>query len=152
VEIRQAEIDDVAGIAPLFDAYRMFYQQASDLKLATHFLTERIQQGESVIFIAQDDNGDYLGFVQLYPTFSSVSAQRLWILNDLYIVPNARGHKVATGLLNQARAYAIQTRAKGITLSTARINLPAQRLYESFGYIKDADYFDYFLPTQGLSN
>jgi len=76
----RATLDDLDGLAALFDAYRVFYRQAADRALARAFIEERLQRGESVIFIARDAAGEAVGFTQLYPAFSSVSARRIWIL------------------------------------------------------------------------
>ncbi len=88
--IKQASTQDLRILSPLFDAYRQFYHQDSDLALAETFLKERIDNKESVIFLATDDQGKGLGFTQLFPTFSSVSAQRSWVLNDLFVADHAR--------------------------------------------------------------
>jgi len=71
-------------IVGLIDAYRQFYKQSSDVASAYEFLKERFSHGESVIFLAFE--GDQaLGFTQLYPSFSSVSMARVFILNDLFV-------------------------------------------------------------------
>lgn len=143
--IERATIDDVTEIAKLFNAYRVFYKQHDDLALATEFLTERINNSQSVIFYAKDTDGKYIGFTQLYPSFCSVSAQRTWILYDLYVAEDVRGNGIGTNLLNRAREFAEETIAKEILLETARSNVKAQKLYESLGYEKDTEYFSYFL-------
>lgn len=141
---RQAGAADAESIAPLFDAYRRFYRQASDLPLALAFVRERLAQAESVIFVAQDERGRTIGFTQLYPSFSSVSARRIWILNDLFVLPDARGKGVAHRLLNTAKDHAVATGAKRLLLSTAHDN-PAQKLYESLGYEYDHAFRHYSL-------
>jgi ribosomal protein S18 acetylase RimI-like enzyme len=143
--IERATIDDVTEIAKLFNAYRVFYKQHDDLVLATEFLAKRINNSESVIFYAKDTDGKYVGFTQLYPSFCSVSAQRTWILYDLYVAEDVRGNGIGTNLLNRAREFAEETMAKEILLETARSNVKAQKLYESLGYEKDTEYFSYFL-------
>ena len=145
IVIERATIDDVPEIAKLFDAYRVFYKQRDDMLLATEFLTERINNSESVIFYAKDVAGNYVGFTQLYPSFCSVATQRTWILYDLFVVEEVRGNGIGTNLLNRAREFAEQTSAKEIVLETARSNLTAQKLYESLGYEKDTEFFSYSL-------
>ena len=145
VIIAQAGLQDVEKIAKLFNAYRIFYQQESDLGLAQQFIQARLTDNESVIFYARDEQGHYLGFTQLYPNFSSVSAQRTWVLNDLYVSEAARGAGLGRQLLNRAKAFATATKAKGIALETAESNIGAQKLYESLGYKKSSGFFGYFL-------
>lgn len=144
--IRQAEISDVAAVAPLFDAYRQFYQRPSDLALARAFIAERLARGESVIFLAERD-GRAVGFVQLYPVFSSTARRprRLWLLNDLYVAPEARQGGVGRALMARARRLAEETDACGLELATARTNLIGQRLYESEGYRRDDVFLRYEL-------
>ena len=145
MEITQVTTAELEAVVPLFDNYRVFYGQASDLDVARSFLAERIEKSESVILLAKDDEGQPVGFTQLYPSFSSVSAARTWVLNDLYVIDELRGQGIGRQLLNAARDYAVSTKAKGISLQTARDNTNAQKLYESVGYVKNTDYFSYFL-------
>ena len=144
--VRQAGAEDVDLVAPLFDAYRQFYAQPSDLALARAFLAERLTRGESVIFVAERD-GRPVGFVQLYPLFSSTAARprRLWLLNDLYVAPEARNGGVGRALMDRARQLAQATDAVGLELATARTNVRAQRLYESLGYRIDEHFLRYEL-------
>lgn len=148
ITIQQANVSDVPAIAPLFDAYRIFYQQESDIELANIFLTERLQKQQSIIFFAVEMHDEVLGFIQLFPSFSSVSAKRLWILNDLFIATKARRRGIARQLMNHARQFAIETGAKGLFLETAHDNFHGQALYESLGYRKNSEFY-YFLDLQG---
>jgi GNAT superfamily N-acetyltransferase len=144
--VRQAGPGDVDLVAPLFDAYRQFYQQPSDPALARAFLAERLARGESVVFLAERD-GRAVGFVQLYPLFSSTAERprRLWLLNDLFVAPEARGGGVGRALMDRARRLAEETGAVGLELATARTNTGAQRLYESLGYRLDEQFLRYEL-------
>ena len=145
VIIKKAVNSDIPELSKLFDAYRVFYKQESDLNLAVEFLSERIKNSESTIFVAITNENNYVGFTQLYPSFSSVSAKRTWILNDLYVQERARGNGVATKLMNKAKELAKENQLKGISLSTAKTNTNAQNLYESLGYERDSVYYSYFL-------
>ena len=144
--VRQAGLGDIDAVAPLFDAYRQFYQQPSDPALARAFIAERLARSESVIFLAERD-GQAVGFVQLFPLFSSTAARprRLWLLNDLFVSPSARGGGVARALMDRARRLGEETGAAGLELVTARANAPAQRLYESMGWRQDEEFLRYEL-------
>jgi len=142
--VRRAEIGDVDELAPLFDGYRQFYGQRSDLAAGRAFLAERMRRDESVIFVAIADDV-MLGFTQLYPCFSSVSVKRLWILNDLFVSPTARRGGVGRRLLERAREWAVETGAKGLTLTTALTNSAARSLYESCGWRRDDEFAHYQL-------
>ena len=101
-----------------------------------------------MIFFAEDAAGQALGFVQLFPTFSSIAAHRTWLLGDLFTAPAARGRGVGKQLMNTARAFALLSGAKGLTLETATDNHVAQRLYESLGYVRDSGYYTYCLDLK----
>ena len=145
-EVVRASLEHVDQAAPLFDAYRRFYGQPSDPEGARGFLSERMAREESVLFLALDESRG-LGFAQLYPSFSSVSMKRLWILNDLFVTPEARGRGVGAALLTEAARLAARTLAKGLVLETATDNLPAQRLYEKRGWKHDHAFHHYYLDV-----
>jgi GNAT superfamily N-acetyltransferase len=144
MQIIQAGVEHVPQVAPLFDAYRQFYRQPSDLAGAAAFLRQRLERGESVVFLALDE-GAAVGFTQLYPCFSSTSMKRLWILNDLFVAPAARRGGVAKALMERARQLALETSAESLALETAVDNHNAQRLYEQLGWVRDEEYFRYAL-------
>jgi len=133
MNIRRATIDDVDAIAPLFDLYRRFYEQPSDPALAHRFISERLQQRESVIFLAEAA-GNAVGFTQLFPSFSSVGATRVWVLNDLYVDAAARRQGVAQALLQAASEFARSDGARRLELETDHSNDSAQTLYRRLGW------------------
>jgi ribosomal protein S18 acetylase RimI-like enzyme len=140
----RANLSHAPAIAPLLDAYRQFYKQAPDLERARAFVTDRLSKDESVIFVAGRD-GYYLGFTQLYPLFSSVNLGKAWLLNDLFVAPASRGLGVGQALLEEARRFGEETGAVALMLETATDNLPAQRLYERLGWIRETEFYTYNL-------
>jgi len=149
----QANSTHIELVAPLFNSYRQFYGQTSDLIQVRNFLYERFIKEDSVILIAvtQHNTLDCLGFTQLYPSFSSVAMQRTWILNDLFVLPKFRNQSIGIALLNAAKDFAIHTKAKRLTLATAIDNYPAQKLYEKAGYTKDETFYHYQLDVSASS-
>ncbi|MEK3996499.1 GNAT family N-acetyltransferase [Psychrobacillus sp. FSL K6-2365] len=141
--IQRATLNELDSLTELFDLYRLFYKQESNLEGARAFLKERLVKEESVVFIAYDENSP-VGFVQLYPSFSSVSMKQSWILNDLYVKKSARNNGFAEKLIKMVINFAEETDAKGILLETDKENIPAQRLYEKIGFIRDSNYYYYF--------
>ncbi|MFD1850439.1 GNAT family N-acetyltransferase [Oceanobacillus bengalensis] len=144
MEIFESEIKDLEGVSHLFNLYRMFYQQESDLEGARAYIEKRIESKDSVIFVVKDKQY-YAGFTQLYPTFSSISMKRAWILNDLYVDPEARNQGVGEMLLQKAKEFAMEAGANSLSLSTAPNNFSAQRLYEKSGYKRDSEFYHYEL-------
>ena len=138
--IRRAKKKDIDKLSVLFDKYRIFYKQSSDIDNAKSFLKKRMKRMESVIFVAEERK-DLVGFIQLFPIFSSVSMQRTWLLNDLYVNEKARGMGVATALLNAAKDFGAETNSKWLLLQTAADNFTAQKVYEKNGWIRETDFF-----------
>lgn len=146
MKIIKANLSHIPLVASLLDQYRVFYKQTSNITAAVKFLENRLAKSESIIFIAIDAKQP-IGFVQLYNSFSSVSLQPIFILNDLYVHANHRNKKVGEALLQRAKAYCIEKEYKGLALETA-VNNPAQRLYERLGWEKDTACFHYFWTSK----
>lgn len=142
-----ADSSCISELANLFNQYRIFYGEETNLKGATDFLKSRFQNKDSVIIIAKI-NSQLSGFVQLYPSFSSVGMQNIWILNDLFVAIKFRRQNVARNLMEEARRYAKETEAFRIDVATQVSNVFAQNLYESMGYIKNESFFHYSLPLK----
>ena len=142
--IVRATLDHLDIVAPLFDSYRQFYKQPANLPGARQFIKDRLIRHDSVIFLALLEF-DPVGFTQLYPSFSSTSMQRLWILNDLFVASAGRRQGIGEALLERARQFAVEDGAKGLMLETAVTNTTAQKLYERLGWQRDTEYYVYNL-------
>ena len=147
---RRATLDDLPALAPLFDGYRVFYKQAADPDGAAAFLRDRFEQEEAVVFLAEA-RGKAVGFTLLYPSFSSVRMRPIWVLNDLFVAPEARGLGVGRTLLDAAQAFAQTTDAVSVVLGTGHANTNAQRLYEATGFTREPVYL-YERPVQSPSS
>lgn len=141
--LRRAVLADVEPLSLLFDGYRRFYEHASDVDGARRFLGARLAADESVVFVAERD-GALVGFTQLYPSFSSGTMNRVWILNDLFVAPAHRRGGVGAALLKTAEQFAREGGAKGLVLATQKTNATAKALYERCGWKPDA-LFDHYL-------
>jgi GNAT superfamily N-acetyltransferase len=146
--VRQAVFGDLGELAALFDQYRVFQGKDSDLGAARAFLQARFDHGESVVFIAYE-NSLPLGFAQLYPSYSSTSLARVFILNDLFVHEKGRRKGVASRLLAALEGYAWAHGAARVTLNVTRDNEPGQALYEAQGWSKDAQFFMYHRYPSG---
>jgi ribosomal protein S18 acetylase RimI-like enzyme len=146
--VRQATIRDLEQLVPLFDGYRQFYGRVSDLRAASEFLLARFNNDESTVFLAHEDERA-IGFTQLYPSFSSISLARIFILNDLFVYEQARRKGVASALMSAAVKFVTALGAARLSLSTAITNDAAQALYHSAGWKRDDQFFVYDLeiPT-----
>ena len=135
--IIQASTEQLDHLVPLFDGYRIFYRQDSNTQRARDFLSERLTKQDAIIYIAYIED-KAVGFTQLFPSFSSVSMQPLYVLNDLFVDENYRKQKIGVALLNKAKQLCREQNYKGLALQTETTN-PAQHLYESLGWKKDTD-------------
>ena len=147
MNVTLADSSSIPKLANLFNQYRIFYGEETNLQAATSFLQSRFQNKDSVILIAHE-NSQMGGFIQLYPSFSSVGLQKIWILNDLFVDTDFRRQNVARNLMEAARKYAKETGALRIDLATQISNIFAQNLYESMGYTKNESFFHYSLPIK----
>lgn len=148
--IRRATLADLELVAPLFDAYRQFYERPADLDLARNYIEARMRDNDSVIFLATNTNEDggekALGFTQLYPTYCSVSATNVWVLYDLFVDPSARRQGIAQALMAEAKKLGEASGAAWLKLETAVTNKAGQALYERLGWHRDTDFYTYHLP------
>jgi ribosomal protein S18 acetylase RimI-like enzyme len=137
LRIRQASPDDLHELARLFDAYRQFYDQPSDVRGAREFLAERMESRQSLVIVAAGDDA-LVGFTQLYPMFSSVRMAPIWILNDLYVDTDVRRLGIGGLLLEASAAAARAAGATRLVLETARENLGARALYRAAGWSEES--------------
>jgi len=144
IDIRQAAVADLDLLTPLFDAYRQFYRQPSDPEKSRRFLLDRLEHNQSIIFLAFDGDAA-IGFTQLYPSFSSASVARIFILNDLFVTPQARRRGVGRALLQASADFGRRAGAVRLVLSTEVTNTNAQSVYESMGWKRDTAFYVYQL-------
>jgi GNAT superfamily N-acetyltransferase len=142
ITVHQATIHDVERLAPLFDGYRQFYGEGSDVVAAKAFLRDRFVHSESVIHIAFRD-AEAVGFSQLYPGFSSISMARIYVLSDLFVASPARKLGAGRLLLAAAVQFGRSTGVRQLTLETAKTNVTAQHLYETNGWERDNEFYVY---------
>ena len=149
MKIKRIDPSEANLVISLFDKYRVFYQKPSDMALAEKFIKTRLDNNESVIFVALE-NDLPIGFTQLYPKYSSVSAVKNWILNDLYVESNYRKQGIGEALIKTAMNFAKSDGASYVQLETAVDNYTAQSLYEAIGFQKqepDSEFFLYRIPV-----
>lgn len=143
MKIVQADNTTLEQTAHLFDLYRQFYRQPSDLGAARAFISARIINKDSVIYLALTNKDEGMGFTQLFPGFSSVAMKTVYTLNDLYVAKEHRKSGVAKALMATAKAFGEKNHAHAIKLATAKDNHQAKALYNKIGY-KLIDSFDYY--------
>lgn len=136
MEIVRVSESDLKQVAVLFDQYRQFYKQLSDTEGAYNFLVNRYRKHESILFVPKQE-GKCLGFVQLYPIFSSVAMRDAYILNDLFVEKNHRHKGIGEKLMEKAFSFGKEKGARFISLETAKSNISAQHLYEKMGMTID---------------
>lgn len=145
MQIVRAAVADVPAAAPLFAAYRCFYGEVHDLDAATAFLTDRLERDESIVLLARDDDRG-VGFIQVYPAFSSTALAPIWILNDLFVEEAARGSGVVDRLLDTTAELAREAGCAAIELATQHSNRRAQAVYARHSYVVDEEFRHYEKP------
>lgn len=144
-KIIRAEIEHIDELAELFNSYRVFYEQDSNVELAHNFIKSRMENKESTIFVSQNSDEELIGFVQLYSSFCSVYVCPILILYDLFVKAQARGNGHGRALMDKATEFAKSEGYDRLELSTATDNFIGQSLYESLGYERDNDFYHYSL-------
>ncbi len=145
MQIRPATISDLNQLTLLFEGYRTFYRKTPDATAARNFLSKRLENLDSKIYLCQNSAGQLLGFVQLYPIFSSTRMKRLWLLNDLFVQPEARGQGISIKLIERAKQLATETNAAGLLLETEVSNQIGNLLYPKTGFklIKGSNFYEW---------
>jgi ribosomal protein S18 acetylase RimI-like enzyme len=144
IKIKQIDITEAYLVVSLFNQYRKFYNQFSDLGMAKAFIDARLENNESVIFVAMDENKT-VGFTQLYPKYSSVRLSKNWILNDLFVDADYRKQGIGEALIKKAMDFAKQQGSTFVQLETAVDNYTAQSLYETIGFKKQENDTEFLL-------
>ncbi len=150
IEIKKIQPHEWQLVINLFDQYRVFYKKESDIALAERFIRERLDNNESVIYVAMNGEGA-VGFTQLYPKYSSGRAEKNWILNDLFVDADYRKQGIGEKLIKQAADFAKANGSRFIQLETAVDNYTAQSLYEGIGFIKQPPDEEFYLYKLSLS-
>ncbi|MDD0842987.1 GNAT family N-acetyltransferase [Pseudomonas sp. Gutcm_11s] len=146
MRIVQATLEHLDLLTPLFIKYREFYGELPFPDSSRKFLETRIKRKESIIYLAMaDDEDKLLGYCQLFPSYSSLSLKRVWILNDIYVAEDARRMLVADRLLQTAKQMAKETNAVRMRVATSISNEVAQKTYESIGFREDTKFKNYIL-------
>ena len=151
IQIKRAHQGRLNELVHLFDAYRMFYKKESNLEGAKHFLSERMQQKESIIFVALMEE-KLVGFTQLYPLFSSTNMMPILLLNDLFVAKEHRGKQISKGLIKAAQEHCKITKANGISLETEKNNIPGNALYPKMGFTLDQEHNFYYWENPTASS
>jgi len=143
IKIIEAKKENINQVGKLFDLYRQFYKYESNIQKSTNYISDRINNKQSTIFLAIAENDNPAGFVQLYETFGSLHLGKIIILYDLYVTKDFRKKGIGKDLIIKSKEYASSIGAKSIELSTAKNNFTAQSLYEKAGYIRDNEFYSY---------
>jgi len=137
ITVRRAGPADLPEAAALFGGYLDFYQRPAPAERVLAFLRERHERGEAVLLLARTADGTPAGFVNVYPTFSSLSMAPVWTHNDLFVAPTARRTGAGRALVRACAAEARAAGAVGVQLQTAPDNHAAQALYRAEGFEPD---------------
>ena len=145
--IKEATVEDSEKIGEVFDLYRQFYKKDPDKIISIEYIKQRLKNKESTIFFVEEDNV-CIGIVQLYVTFDSLELSKKIILYDLFVRSEYRKKGIGAMLMDASKDFAKNNDITSIELSTAISNGTAQKLYESLGYERDNEFYNYYLSTK----
>ena len=107
MKIRQAKNTDIELLSELFNGYRVFSREDSDVDA---------------------------GFVQLFLLFSSTRMKKLWLLNDLFVTSDYRGKGISVKLIERAKKLVTDSAACAMFLETEKSNIIGNNLYHKTGF------------------
>ena len=145
--IKEAVVEDSEKVGEVFDLYRQFYKKDPDKIISIDYIKQRLTNKDSTIFFVEENN-ICIGIVQLYITFDSLELAKKIILYDLFVKSEHRKKGIGTMLMNVSKNFAEKNNISGIELSTAISNGTAQSLYESLGYERDTEFYNYYLSIK----
>jgi len=147
VTIGRATEADLGELLPLMRAYCDFYAVApSDealLGLSRALIADPEREG--VQLLARDAGS--VGFATIFWSWATTSAERIGVMNDLFVAPEARGNGIAEALIEACRAECAAHGAGKLTWQTAPDNATAMKLYDRIGAVRE-QWVDYWLPVQ----
>ena len=139
---------DLPELLPLMRAYCDFYEVApSDddlLGMCRALIADPDREG--VQLIGRDSSGAAVGFATVFWSWSTLSAARIGVMNDLFVTPGARGSGIAQALIDACLDRTRRHGAHSLSWQTARDNARAQALYERIGAERE-EWIDYSLET-----
>jgi GNAT superfamily N-acetyltransferase len=147
--IERATDPDLGELLPLLRGYCDFYEVApsDDELLALSRALIGDPECEGVQLLARDDEGRAVGFATIYWSWATTSAERIGVMNDLFVAPEARGTGVAEALIEACRAECAARRAGKLTWQTATDNTAAMKVYDRVGATRE-QWVDYWLSVE----
>jgi len=144
--VRRAEKRDAVELAALFDEYRHFFTGMRDVEGSRDFIDDRLRLEDSVLLVA-DNSERTIGFLQLYPLFSSWYATRIWFLSDLYVDEAYRKAKIGRALVEQAKRFARNGGSRNIMVEIPHSEPHLVTFYQNLGFTRDKtfDLYRYYL-------
>jgi GNAT superfamily N-acetyltransferase len=137
-------------LLPLVRSYCDFYSVApSDealVALSRSLLADPEREG--VQLLVRDESGRAIGFATVYWSWATTSAERIGVMNDLFVSPAGRGSGAAEALIEACRGECAARGAGKLTWQTAPDNERARKVYERVGARRE-QWLDYWLAVDG---
>ena len=140
--------EDLDDLLPLMRGYADFYEVSPTdeqlLSLSRTLIAD--PRNEGVQFLARDNAGHAIGFATVFWLWSTLSASRVGLMNDLFVAPEGRGSGAAEALIERCRRACLERGATKLTWQTAKDNARAQKLYDRIGGHRE-EWLDYWLDA-----
>ena len=148
MRIERVAEPDLAELLPLVRGYCDFYEVSpSDealLALAQALIADPEREG--VQLLARDDSRA-VGFATIFWSWATTSAERIGVMNDLFVAAEARGSGVAEALIEACRAECAARGAGKLTWQTAPENAAAMKVYNRIGATRE-QWVDFWLSVE----
>ena len=132
--VRPAEREDRPTLVELIKGYFAFYRTSFPAASKVERLLDILDQDPSRgVELVADEGGQLRGFAGLYACFDTLVADRILVMNDLFVDPAFRNHGVGAALFDASLAYAKAHGYVRLDWVTASDNQDAQRFYDRHG-------------------
>lgn len=148
MQIEQLSEKYIDQLIDVVEEYRKFCGFSASYEQTKKFFQYLFTNEKSVTFIAISDNDEVMGFVNLYPSYSTLALSKIWILNDLAVSSRFRRMGLAQKLIKRVITFAEETGAVRVELKTQITNRGAQKFYSEIGFKVDKDNIYYQVPVQ----
>lgn len=132
--IRKVEIEDLEVLTELMYVYIVgFYKKPQPLRTDIHRLISNLLQEQGGIQFVVDQEGELVGFATLYFSWSTMKANPITIMNDLFLLESYRGTAAEEDLFQKCQIYSKENGYAFMSWITAPDNHRAQQFFDKMG-------------------
>jgi len=145
--VGEAELGDLLQLVRAYCDFSAVSPSDEELRSLSRALIADPER-EGVQLLARDADDRAVGFATIFWSWATTSAERIGVMNDLFVAPEARGSGTAEALIEACRVECAAHGAGKLTWQTATDNKRAMKVYDRVGATRES-WVDYWLPVSG---